>query len=488
MVTTTPPEFVISPMTVDVDGLFDALNAQLQAHASWNSLRVAATGQSLSRFMAIVGGYGQTGVARAQQEQWFDTMRIPTSVVRACRTLGVHVQRRRAGSVPVTLQRGDLTQTVTIPAYTQLGVGGKQYFCRVALRLPAGTASVPATLYQGAVQSSPIAGDGGPFRRFVIGSPGYAVSDDDVWYVDPTGQPWASTRRGLWKYGPTDAVFQETTLPDGTVELWFGDGEYGKAAPAGAGVANWVEVAAPDPTAPEIPVGSSVSVVGFSTVSGATTGPASLNEAERGSDFYKVMGPKMRAADESVVTRDDYRAYAIKYPGVIDAQFLGEADVAPGDVRWMNVLGATLLTTRPWSNSDWGSFELYLKAGGIATTASARFDPVATPLDVVLNVYAFNRANLADLQVTVTRVIGYLFALQAGSLGALYHPSDLMLSVLQNSIDEAGSLVDYVDVLSPETGVNLRKTSYAQLRSLTVNCAYTTRGSDSSDIGRRLGV
>ena len=483
-------EFVISPMNVSVDGLYDALNAQLVEHTSWNSLRVAATGQSLMRFMAIVGGYGQTGVARSQQEQWFDTMRIPTSVVRACRTLGVHVQRRRPGSVTVALTRNNPEVSLTIPAYTPMSVGGAQYFSRVDLRFLQGVTDLPsaAILWQGTAASVDVVSNGSGFQRFVVGNRGFGASNDDVWFRDALGQTWRSTRRGLWRFGSGDAIFQETTLPDGRVELWFGDGSYGKLLPPGTCTVGWIEVDPVDPTSPPTPVGTSVTCKGFPTVTGSTTTVPSANESEKGADFYKIMGPKMRAADESVVTRNDYRAYAMQYPGIVDAQFRGEADVAPGDVRWMNVLAATLLTTRPWTESDWTTFKAYMDDGGIATTEIVRFDPVEQPMDVSLNVFAFNRADLVTLRTSVEGVVRYLFSQQAGSLGALYHPSDLVLAILQNSIDEAGPLVDYVDVLAPETGIDLPKTCYATVRSLTVNVAYTTRGPDSGDIGRRLGV
>lgn len=478
----------LEPTTVDYDAIFDALNEELSSKASWNSLRTAATGQALMRFMSAVGANAQLSVLRSTQERWFDTMRVPTSVVRGCRALGVHVQRRRPGSASCTVIRGgDTTVPLTIPAYTQWSVGGRLFFNRSDVVFPANVTTGQYTLYSGQVVSQSLTSDGSKFQRFVVGSQGFVVSDDDLWVIT-SNQRWSNTRRGLWRYGPTDYVFQDTTLPDGTVELWFGDGLFGALPPLGAVEARWVEVL--DDSSVEVAAASVVTCPGYTGLQGYTNGASSANEDHRGADFYKIMGPKMRAGDESVVSRPDYRGHALKYPGVVDAKFRGEADVAPGDIRWMNILGATLVTTRAWTRVDWIKFVDYMTEAGISTTEIVEFAPKVVEIDVVLRVYVFRRvSDLRSFQDNLNDVVvPAVFAPKAGMLGAYYSPDDLSRACVRETLDEYGSTIDYIEVDSPEAGIRISPIGYVKARSISVSVSYTTRSDDVVSVGSIVGV
>lgn len=159
---------VPSQLIVNFDDMLDDLNSRLESEATWTSLRTAATGQALMRFLSAVGANGRLATARALQERYFDTMRSPTSVYRATRTLGVHIQRRRPGSTPVQLTRTDIVDSLTIPSYSQFSCDGQQFFNRNDIRFTIGQSVANVTLYSGQVNSTAFVSDGSADRKSVV--------------------------------------------------------------------------------------------------------------------------------------------------------------------------------------------------------------------------------------------------------------------------------------------------------------------------------
>jgi len=473
----TVPTVVLNPSTPDFDSILSQFETALSSQGAWNNLLTSATGQTLLRFMASATALEMGAVERAQQETILDTARLSSSILRIARMLGNHIQRRNPGQIDVTVTLTDATLSASgysIPAYTPFALGGIPLFNRTALVFLPGQLSVTSTFYVGSVQSVSVVSDGTQFQNFQIGPADYSLSDQDI-YATVDGEIWSKTTLGLWRYTALDKVFYENTLPNGQVAIMFGNGIYGSMPPAGATISfNYVSVL---PTSDQnVPTGTNItsSITGVTAVS---TGGLSGYQDALPASFYKMMGPSIFSANERAVTRSDHKALTLQYPGVIDCVWLGQAEINPGDLRWMNVVQATLLTESPWSDFDWQTFvNWYQTQVGMSTVQVVRKDPESVNLTLDISIYCFNRASLSNVQLAAQQFITNYFAKKVGSLGANYQLSDLINGIKDGITDNEGSLIDYITIQQPTNPIVLRPTQWLSVTNPTVNMYYSTRG------------
>ncbi len=460
----------------------------VKASGSWNNFVTSDTGQTLLRLLASIGTFGQYGIERAQQEVFTDTLRVRTSMIRINRMLGVHTQRRRSGMMDVSIVRTDATASLTIPAYTRWVSGSFSFFNRSPVSFGRGVANLTTTVFNGLVTLTDVISDGTEYQKFVVGNVDNSTGDEDVWAI-VAGELWVSNRTGLFRENGRSKEFWERTLPDGRVDVLFGNGIYGALLPVGAFQIGWVDVAPAIESSTPLAIGSIVNVPDFPALTVSTASVNSPNEEPPGTDFYKAMSSKIFSARERAVTRDDHAATAVEYNGVVDAVFRGQKEMNPADLRYSNIIGATLLTTTPWTDTQFKTFAQYMQNNrAMATCVVTRSEPKPVPLIVTLNIYAFQRAALDDVKTKAIDAVHKIFAKQRGSLGGLYHVSDIDIFVMSFVSDKAGSLIDYMDIITPRESISLPKTSYADLQDVVVNVYYTDRDANSTAIGRSTGL
>jgi hypothetical protein len=487
---------VLQNVDVDFDAIYADIQADLQQSEAWSTLLPTSTGAAIMRWLASVTAFMQGGTARALQENYPDTARTPGGTFRAQRLFsGTHLIRSRAGSVEVLVSRTDANPNIlTIPAYTQWVVNGFDYFNREVINVTAKPANIAALLHQGTVTTEQVVSSGLPFQRFILGIPSlWNISDDDVWMIDANGTRWQSTEKSSYELVNIASTFRQSTLPDGTVECRLGDGYYGDILEAGNVTFGYCTLDTAANTATSPLVNSTVTCNAF-TVNGVTTGVVSPNQDHLGPEFYKSLGPGGAANNQRAVTRDDHRAVALQYDGVVDAVFLGQAENNPSDVRWMNVITVSLITSAPWSAMKWILFKQYLEAQrGIASTYYRRLDPCNVVVDVEVVLYVDPVANQSAVQQLAEHTITTFFTPKTGSLGRNIQPMDIILalketSTYQQAPNEAVTLLDYVDVVHPSDPVICAPTAYPSLGKLQVTIKTTTRGRSAANTGQIVGM
>jgi hypothetical protein len=495
---TAPPALELNPQVVDFPGIFNQLVADLLTNKTWTDLAATATGTALLRYMSAIGAFSQGGTARALQESFLDTARSPSGVFRAVRLQGTHIIRGIPGTVTVTCTRTDnLTTTLVVPIFQQFMFGGQNFFNTSPITLSStGASAANIILSRGTVQSQAFTGSGLPHQRYVLGSSGaFNLSDTIPIAVDSTGQIWNGIRTGLWKQSPTDFVFYESTLPDGTIECKFGDGTYGAIPPSGTITFFYVEVDTAANTITSPTIGATGTVTGF-TVNAVTTSSASPNLDPPTPDFYKNMGPggAAVASGGGVTTRDDYRAVALEYPGIIDARFLGQAELNPSDRRYMNIIGAVLLTSTPWNQTQWLTFKQFLETIGLATATLMQIVPKPVPISISMNIACFPNANLTSISTLALNAITEYFTFSDQSLGWSFEPSDLELKIASQATylqapGESGELIDFLKVTTPNGPQTLSQLQYFVLTGTpNLNVFYSTRGVSAAATGQILGL
>lgn len=470
---TVPSELQLDPSKPDFDGIVDQLTALLSEESSWDNIITSGSGQTLIRYIAAVGSLAQTSINRATQETILDTARLSNSIMRITRMLGVHIQRRNPSEISVRVTHPP-TSVDVIPAYTSWDMAGVSLFNRTQISLSAGQDYTDVVLYQGEVTSEQFVSDGQPFQTLVVGPSDFSISDRDI-RVIIDGTYWTAVTRGLWRYSGLDKVFYENTRPDGKVELKFGNSLHGGIPPSGSTIeVQYVLVS--DQLAADIPVNTLISPQGISNVLGVSLSGLSDYQEHLPSEFYKQMSPALYSAGERAVTRIDHRAIVLTYPGVIDNQILGQAEINPGDVRWMNVISVALLTTSAWTSAQWDTFvKWYMTEVGMAALQLYRQPVEAISVNVSLRIGCYQRASISDVNSQANSLITEFFAPKLGSLGGEYHASDIS-SLIKGISDQEGLLIDYVDQVYPEENIVARSHEYIVLGTLSIEVVYSTRG------------
>lgn len=345
------PEFTIGQDRVDFDQLRLALQAELEGRDSWNDILDAATGQIILDFFAAVGAFNQQAIHRALQEVFFDTQNRPTSSYRLARSHGIHINRKIPAQVTVNLANTDDTvqpsSVVRLIPNSQFSINGIDFFNRNEIDLIGNTVT-QATLFQGTRvtlnQQDIVLGQ--RFQRFTIGNPDFAISDFFVGGVGDIhaiigSQRFNMVRNGLWHYTENDLVFYENTTADGRVELLFGNGTYGALPPSGESEIQFVYIETLGAAGnSNVAVGTTVSSSN-PNISGTTTSMITGGEDEKEAAFYKRFGSDIYSSRRRAVTRNDYRALILEYPGILDVLVEGQQDIIDESTRQVAGIAAS---------------------------------------------------------------------------------------------------------------------------------------------------
>jgi hypothetical protein len=467
----------------DYHSVLAQLMTEVQRSAAWADADISATGQMILRAVAADVDYGQFSIARALQECFPDTAQSDNSIFLAARMLGNNLRRNISASVNVTLSRAETGTVLSIDPYQEWVIKYSDailyFFNRNTITFNSSEISIPIELFSGKPMSTTINSSGVPFQRIEIGSENRKISDTDI-RVFVNGVQWLQTTEPLWHFQGQDKVFFASTLPNGNVEIRFGNGLNGSSPQLNVPiVVHWIESGGTADNRTEI--GAKVttpitSLSGYGSLVGITTSIADSGSDYLPAKYFKYFGGATRAAAKRAVRRSDYRVKALEFGEPIkDAQFRGQAEIAPRRPAYMNVIEATLLADPPLTDTQWNEFSSYIRRNGIFQTELRRRDPIALPLDIVATVYCRPEANLTDVAKVIRNRVVEALAPTYDSLGYSWYLSDI--SMLLEGYDELGGLVEYAMLSAPTAPVICPDAQkWVRFNSLNLSMAYTTRG------------
>lgn len=473
----------LSTVKPDFESLVLQLQIFLNSRATWSDLLTSSTGETLIEMMAAVGAFNQFAIESAAREGFLSSAVRASSIYAITRMLGVRITRKTPAGTDVTLTRtGDLTYPLVIKRLTQFTVDGRPFFNRSSATFAAGSfVSADLVLYEGQIRTQVIAADSSTFREIYLNEPGFVVSDSDIEVVltNPmlgTSELWSPIIEGIWTANPEDRVYYDATSGDGDVVLAFGDGHSGYLPALGNNINITYAVT----------LGSTGNVGGGGLVVALSTNPAikgvTKNQITGGADeksptYYKSTAPYIYKARNRAVTPGDYKAIASSYPGVASVSVQTQRDIAPGDLRWMNVIRLCVLPENAdaLTSSEWDVFMKWFESKRHAAVDTQRYDPRKVMADVEVILFLQSPGSPAELVPQVEERIRALFAKDKNTLGRRIAVSD---------IDRACELdlIDYVQIVSPKKDLallNERGTtdilSYFALGSLKIGVQYSER-------------
>lgn len=469
--------------TPDYESVMIRLIQALSSIPEWSNMITASTGHAIIRSISSNVAYSQFSIERAYQEAFLASASSDSAIFSAIRMLGLRPQRRQPARVTAQLTRQEAITILTIPPYSTFTIANQKFFNREAIVFGNNVFTTVGQLFQGVLVNNTITSDGEPFQVYVVGSGEGNASDIDV-IVNVDGTVWTRTLDGLQTFGREQQIYSENTAQNGDIELTFGNGEYGQVPPLSSAInVMWVKTLGDDANTQTSGLGitwdnqppTGVNLTG-TTISNIENGAAAIS-----SDTYKIIGPDLYAAQGRAVRRSDYRATALRFPGVYDALFRGQAELAPGRRSMMNVIGYTLLTDSNWTLTEYQNFEdKFTEDYGIYQCQYLRIPPVPIIENIIATIYCTPDADLQSVKNKLMANLTALFAPRIGYLGRSMYQSDVDTTLKGVSLTNPDPLleqqVDYI-ILDPSVVdvIITNPRSYIVLGAVTLNMQYSTR-------------
>lgn len=442
---TTPPPVILSTIAPDYALIVQQFDTVLPTQQSWSDMYYGSTGQAVIRYIASIGNLDQFAIEHAYRES-FRQARLDSSIMGQARLLGVRSPRKTPCGITVSLTNADNT-ALTIPAYTQFTVGGTLVFNRQVVTFTPASPTVTVTLYEGTVESFSLRSDGSEYQIFVSQETGYQVSDLDVVVTD-NSSPVPVVQRPLWLYNGEPAV-EDTTTATGQLQLMFGNSTFGTQP----GVNDLVTIVYAVTKGAEGEnaglSGQTVTCSAYSYVTGTATSGLTGGTDQRSTTYFRQLSPQLFAAKTTATTQEEMSAVAATYPGVLDAQVIGQRSLAPGDVRYMNLVAVSLLTEVPMSAYDWDQFVAWFRKRTTYPVVPFRQDPQPLTTAIVADVYCQGIAtDLTAVQQECIKNLQALFAPRTGIIN-----SNIYLSDIINTIKTSDSTIEFLNLSVPTAPV-----------------------------------
>lgn len=467
--------FSLSTVKPDYQSINEQLSGYLAQKASWLSLGKSSTGTLLIEAISFVGESSQYSIQAAVNETTLRNAKIAESIYTNCRFLGVRVSRKIPAERTAILQNNNLNATfLEVPAFTEFDIEGTKYFNRESFVFNASTYQQQVTLYQGEIKTAQFTATGLPYQTYKLEEKDkWVISDQDI-LCTVGNEQYTRTLEPIYRFSISDTKFYENSLPDGNVECKFGTAVYGKAPPAGDIITFSYAVTLGEQgndTRTEL----SIKCDAFPDITGETTSNAHGGGDQPPLEYYKQLGSADGASKDRGIIRDDFKALVTKYPGVIDCEVYGQAEIAPNDKDWMNVVGLMLLTDSSFNDTSFKNLVKYLKQKSIFGLQFIWYKPQPVDVDIKVILHMLPKADLTVSREKVISALQEYTALQLGSLGRSLYASDIedvIFSVLPNEID-------YIERIRPQIDFVINKNQYINITSLTVEAEYSDRDNQS---------
>ena len=321
------------------------------------------------------------------------------------------------------------------------------------------------------------------FYTIALNQPGFNVSNDHLYVEVFDGSSitiWTKADKPMWEYSADSTVFVDSTLGNGDTVLTFGNGIHGKRLEGGWTVGiRYVLTKGSLSNAGSS--GLDVTCPSYSVIGGTLT-PSYGGSDEKSADYYKFIAPAMFKSKQRAVTPEDHEAVFLSYPNVADVAVLGQKDIAPYDLRFMNRLTVALLPKSPnikvypqdslmagqvfdpaitnpkdpnepnaykFSDLELQDFQkMFSKSAFSGLDVDLFKSPIPKPVKIKIRAFIYKQYSLDTVSAKISDAVKSLFDRKPGILG-----KSLMIADLINACKLAE--VDFIEVLQPSFNVIL---------------------------------
>jgi hypothetical protein len=372
-----------------------------------------------------------------------------------------------------------------LPKFTQFTVGGAQYFNRAPVIFEANSATATTRLFEGTLKVQTFDADSTAFREIYLNEPGFVVSNQDVEVVlisnaDRTPELWTVTSDGIWTAGAEDKVYYDATSGDGDCIIAFGDG-YSGYLPAIGSKIQVSYIITNGSVSNNGGSGLEVTCNEFNTISGVTTSKTSGGSDQKDASYYKSMAPYIFRAKKRAVNPQDYKAIASEYPGVAAVAIQAQKDIAPGDLRWMNVVRICLLPQEEdaFTKAEWADFKRWFKTVCHTAVEIQEYNPEKKVVNIEVALALKAAALPEEVVPQVEANIRGLFTREIHTLGKRISVSDIMDAAMLDSVDYAQIVSPTLDLVTDIFNGKATVLQYFEIGTLKIHTRYSERASAS---------
>jgi hypothetical protein len=424
----------LSTVNPDFRGLVAQLTAELGARGSWKDILVSSTGNTLIEFMSAIGTILYSEIFRSVEEANINTAVNRSSINAIANLLGVSPRRSVGGEVSVTFTLNSaLAESVNFNKYDAFTVDGVPFYLTQSLTISANTLSIEnVKLRQGTLLIHEFTSSGSKWQQFFVGS--NFTSDNEYIDVQVGSDPsfWNKTTNPLWLYSTDDKIYSHTTMPDGTVRILFGEGNYGVIPNSGDTIRIY-ELITLGSASNKSTSGLSVSPVIVPEVngtpielSGLTTSAIIGGDNSEDIDVLRFTVPRIFASGKRAITRSDWKALGLQFPNVKDINVWGEFEEG-SQLSMMNTVKVTLLMgTGTATATEKSNFNTYIEDFKHLSTRLLHQDASPIRLGLAVDVYVRLGFILDQIKSEVLSVIHDKFSLSLGVLGKSVQVSDII--------------------------------------------------------------
>lgn len=475
----------LSQTKPDFESIVLQLQLYLNSRGAWIDQQTSGTGQALIEAVSAVGAYNQFAAEMSFREAFLLTAMRDSSIYAGADFLGVHIKRKTPAKVQVQMKRSKNIQfPFIIPRLSAFQIDGRMFFNREPVTFNSGSTDADLIfLYQGEIRTRTFPGRSSPFQEVSLREPGFGVSDDDVnvYVINTTLNErslWTRTLDGLWIAGPAAQVYYDRTDGDGDVLLTFGDGTHGGMPSIGYTIET-VYAVTTGSAGNNGGSGLDVRYVDDTDIQGTTLTAIVGGADEKPASFYKKLGSQIYKARNRGGTPADYMALGADYPGVAAVKVQAQKDIAPGDLRWMNVVRLCVLPYDgdKFTQIEWDDFLAWIEDKKHAAIQIQPYDPERRDVDVHVRLALKPNAIPGEVHPQVDTAIRALFDKEIDTLGKRIAFSDIVEAC---AVDD----VDYVHVLNPSDDLYVSPQDDLQapyvwwaLRALQIDMDYSERRS-----------
>jgi len=463
----------VSKVTPDFQVLFDALRRKLKQKDSWEDILPTSVGTTVLDLFAGSHVTNQLYIDVALREAFLPTAVRDSSIFAGTRMLGVEIARKTCASTVLEISNY-ATRTKFIPPYTQFDLSGRPFFNREQYIVPPGSAISNVDVFSGTVKEKKfnLANfENLALREFYMQEPGFVVSSADILiYTEDkdTGNitVWDKTDKAIFEHHGEEAVYFESTARDGDTSFFFGDGQHGKLLDQNTTMNIRYAITTGSAGNNGLP-GIKARVNSDSEIKGETITAIAGGANEKSALYYKLFASNMHRTKRRAISRADIRSTIMGYPGIADCAVLGQRDIAPDDLRWMNMVRLCILPEETDSfgganpnpqSSTWRAFVDWMQPLMHDAYDIQTWNPNKVYVKIRVKIAILPSAKENEIRIVASENLLKLFEKKPGILGRRLSESDIT-----NAIRKIEG-VDYVIVVSPEEDILMQdRTNYTVL-------------------------
>lgn len=321
----------LSNSNLDHEELLDQIRSNLLNREG--AFKAAYPGESSTALLEIMTGLGSMlgyQLNAVAMNNFMLSAFSDASIYSNAAFLGAPARRSVGAQVTVTLTVNNvLGSTITLPKYSVFEGRGMEWYTIEDHDFSPGNQSKSVILRQGERTTETFSGSGREFQLILLGE-NFTI-DERFFDVKVAGNEWDLNGAALFSADAGARVYAMNTLSQGQVLVIFGNEVYGSIPPLSSSIEVSYAVTEgrssnSSSVGDEFSYSDTLSIAAgeFLDLTAITTTAATGGADVESPASVQFTSPRVYAANQRAVRRDDYRGLIMKYAGAISAAAWGE--------------------------------------------------------------------------------------------------------------------------------------------------------------------